>query len=228
MGSVAAASAIAVGASLNAGAASAALIGQYDFAGSLFFSVNAFDFITEPGDGGDGSPSPGIAGSYTTGFSDFGPSGSFGSIEDLCRPPFACPVVPSQTEPLADFLVFDDGSFDLETVSGPDISTSGSFTTVQFDVTGTFIDGSDLSTSAGSGRFTSQIPNSSFQGPDLIAFLAGEGPGFFVGPQTYSATFTAVPEPATTAGLIAAGAMGFAARMRNKKKQAAEADSSEA
>lgn len=229
-GSVAAASAVAIGVTFTSGAANAALITSglgYNFEGSLNFSINAFDFITEPSDGGDGSPSPGVDGTYSTGFSDFGPTGTSGTIKDLCQDPiFPCTTVPTQTEPVVSFLSFDDGSFDLETISGPLVDIGPAFTTVTFDVTGTFIDALDDSATPGLGRFTSQIPNSDYSGGDLIAFLAAEGPDFFIGPRTYSAAFVAVPEPATTAGLVAAGLMGVASRVRKKKQ--VEADEAEA
>ncbi|MEM6446331.1 MAG: PEP-CTERM sorting domain-containing protein [Cyanobacteria bacterium J06642_2] len=230
LGSVAAASAVAFGATLSSGVANAALITSdlgYNLEGSLFFSVNAFDFITEPGDGGDGSPSPGVAGTYSTGFSDFGPTGTSGMIADLCIDDvFPCTTVPTAEAPVASFLTFDDGSFDLGTISGPLVDVGPAFTTVTFDVTGTFIDALDLSETPGMGRFTSQIPNSDFTGPDLIAFLAAQGPDFFIGPRTYSAAFVAVPEPATTVGLVAAGLMGAATRLRKKKD--VDADSADA
>jgi hypothetical protein len=57
----------------------------------------------------------------------------------------------------------------------------------------------------GTGSFSTQLPSNAVDG------------------KSFSATITAVPEPTTTAGLLAAGALGaFKAGRRNKKKQEEE------
>lgn len=235
-GSVAAASAIAIGAFSNAGAASAALIGDFAFVGLTNFSINAFDFA--PVATGTSFDVPGdfneLAGN------DFG-GGAFapGTIADLCQTAtgFACSSVSEAGPPagtLDPFLTFTGGEFILESLGPVVIAPGVAFTSVDVEAFGFFReDGTGIETS-GSGLIGAEIPNSAFgdfngngviEDVDLLGFLAAGGSDFFIEDQPYSANFTAVPEPATTVGLVAAGLMGAATRMRKKKAEAdAEAD----
>lgn len=203
LGSLAALPLIAAGLVGGMDSASAATLTageQLQFTGNVLVTNTGFDFKDHL-DSDAAEQDFQITGASTSSF--FAPNiGSFGVVQDLL-------IADGETitTTIADFLKCEASSctnpfsFDLTSATRGSNILAG----VKYDnlsVQGAFKDGTGQL--IGKGGFSTQFQNGTIAQP-------------------FSATITAVPEPTTTAGLLAAGALGaFKAGRRNKKKQEEE------
>jgi len=212
LGSLAALPLIAVGVVGGMDSASAASLIEVgdtlNISGSVIADPSNLDFLVF----GSTTASPGTAGEFkvetSTGFfaannptgSAASPTYQVGAIQDLIGLSSGGSI-----GPIANFLdcsgCDNPFTFDLSSATRTDLGTAANiFLSGVFNAGGTII---------GSGTLTSQINFDSGTGSFKVS--------------SYSASATAVPEPTTTAGLLAAGALGaFKAGRRNKKKQEEE------
>lgn len=197
LGPLAALPLIAAGVVAGMDGANAASIGvgdQLDFVGSAKTDATGINFLTNLSDSSALGANPGNF--IITGTTGFFLDNFFqvGKIQDL-----ALANGGTLTTTITNFLDCstcgpNPFTFDLESGSRTDIGS-----TVGLRLAGTF-KAIGSNTILGEGTLTTQLVNNG-------------------NPTSFSATVTAVPEPATTAGLLAAGALGAVKARRRKKKQ---------
>lgn len=219
-----------------ANASAASIVGTLNFGGTVTVTGTTIDWADQ-----DGVPNLASMETSTGYFSamDAGISPSYASSIDL--------VAPTQVMPnfLHDFkenpvdlpTEYDDLSFNLDDIVEPSAppcdpnvayvgnaqcslgvftltQTTGGNLTISMDILGTFIDPSLGASTPATGIYTAQRTNEGIN--DILAIFGPGGAGTFT--TSYSASITAVPEPATLLTFGAGTALLAAHRRRRAKK----------